>query len=175
MKPGANTIKTQERFDIMPNMICLAGMPGVGKTTWANKFLEKHPNYHYFSPDLYYERINGDDCVRANTFEVWMAMFRDINTAMKAGKNVIVDSDNLTFHQRTQWIEWFPEFRHILVFFEAPFDICVKQMKQRRRQISLITMTSKWERWERPTMELDGKFWNYIYRGNYVRKDLNED
>ena len=72
----------------MPNMICLAGMPGVGKTTWANKFLENHPDYHYFSPDLYYERINGDDCIRANTFEVWMAMFRDINTAMKAGKNV---------------------------------------------------------------------------------------
>ena len=82
----------------MPNMICLAGMPGVGKTTWAMSFLKKHPDYRYFSPDQYYAELNGDDTNRANTFEVWMAMFRDINTTMKAGKNVLVDSDNLTFH-----------------------------------------------------------------------------
>ena len=158
----------------MPNLICLAGMPGVGKTTWANSFLEKHPDYRYFSPDLYYERINGDDTVRANTFEVWMAMFRDINTAMKQGKNVLVDSDNLTFHQRTQWIEWFPDFQHILVFFEASWDTCYNQMKQRRRQLSYSTMLAKWDRWQRPTVELDGKFWDKIYRGRH-KEEINED
>lgn len=152
----------------MPNMICLAGMPGVGKTTWARSFLKHHPEYHYFSPDLYYERINGDDCVRANTFEVWMAMFRDINTAMKQGKNVLVDTDNLTFHQRTQWIEWFPDFQHILVFFEAPFIVCYSQMINRRRKLPYHTMIAKWKRWERPTTELDGKFWKYIYYGRHI-------
>ena len=170
---GANITKTQERFDIMPNMICLAGMPGVGKTTWAYGFLEKHPDYRYFSPDLYYERINGDDTVRANTFEVWMAMFRDINTAMKQGKNVLVDSDNLTFHQRTQWIEWFPDFTHILVFFEASFETCSAQMKLRRRQLPLSVMVAKWDRWERPTRELDGKFWDHIYRGQHSKEREN--
>lgn len=159
----------------MPNMICLAGMPGVGKTTWAIKFLENHPDYRYFSPDLYYERINGDDCVRANTFEVWMAMFRDINTAMKAGKNVIVDSDNLTFHQRTQWVEWFPDFQHILVFFEAPFATCLSQMKQRRRRLSDHVMLTKWQKWQRPTVELDGKFWKHIYRGHHAKEKSNEN
>lgn len=154
-----------------PIMFCLAGVPGVGKTTWANTFLKTHPDYRYFSPDLYYERINGDDTIRANTFEIWMSMFRDINTAMKQGKNVIVDSDNLTYHQRTQWIEWFPEFDHYLVFFEAPFEVCYEQMKQRRRQLSYSTMISKWEKWERPTNELDGKFWKKIYRGQHTTKE----
>lgn len=168
---GANTTKTQERFDIMPNMICLAGMPGVGKTTWANKFLEHHPDYRYFCPDLYYERINGDDTIRASTFEVWMAMFRDINTAMEQGKNVLVDTDNLTYHQRTQWIEWFPDFQHILVFFEAPFGVCLSQMKQRRRKLPDSVMLTKWQKWERPTQELDGKFWDHIYRGHHTGKE----
>jgi predicted kinase len=103
-----------------------------------------------------------------------MAMFRDINIAMKAGKNVIVDSDNLTFHQRTQWIEWFPDFQHILVFFEASWDTCYNQMKQRRRQLSYSTMLAKWDRWQRPTVELDGKFWDKIYRGRH-REEANED
>lgn len=155
----------------MPNMICLAGMPGVGKTTWANTFLQTHSDYLYFSPDLYYERINGDDTIRANTFEVWMAMFRDINTAMKDGKNVLVDSDNLTFHQRTQWVEWFPDFIHILVFFEAPFETCMEQMKMRRRKLTYSTMITKWGRWQRPLAGLDGQFWKHIYRGHHTFKE----
>ena len=161
----------------MPNMICLAGMPGVGKTTWAKNFLTHHSDYLYFSPDLYYERINGDDTIRANTFEVWMAMFRDINIAMKAGKNVLIDSDNLTFHQRMQWIEWFPDFDHFLVFFEANWDVCWNQMMQRRRKLTYGQMIERWGRWERPTAELDGKFWRGIYRGTHKRsiQDVKEE
>ena len=152
----------------MPNMICLAGMPGVGKTTWAKKFLENHPDYVYFNPDQYYAFFNGDDTVRDNTFEVWMSMFRDIHTAMKEDKNVLVDSDNLTFHQRMQWIEWFPEFEHILVFFEEPYLVCEKRMLQRRRKLPYHVMLSKWEKWERPTKETDGRFWKRIYRGHHA-------
>ena len=151
----------------MPNMICLAGMPGVGKTTWAMSFLKNHPDYVYFNPDLYYAELNGDDTNRANTFEVWMAMFRDINTTMKSGHNVLVDSDNLTFHQRMQWIEWFPDFDHILVFFEEPYLVCEKRMLQRRRKLPYSVMLSKWEKWERPSHETDGRHWKYIYKGHH--------
>lgn len=104
----------------MSVMICLAGLPGVGKTTWAAEFLKKHPDFLYFSPDSYYERINGDECDRTDTFEIWMAMFRDIHIAEKNGYNVLIDSDNLTYAQRNQWIEWFPYFdEHILLFLEG--------------------------------------------------------
>ena len=155
----------------MSQMICLAGMPGSGKTTWAQEFLKKHPDFLYFSPDSYYERINGDECDRTDTFEIWMAMFRDIHIAEKNFNNVLIDSDNLTYAQRNQWIEWFPDFQHILVFFEASWNTCYEQMLHRRRQLSYDTMITKWEKWQRPTKELDGKFWDKIYRGNYNTKE----
>ena len=164
---GASITKTQERFDIMPNMICLCGMPGAGKSTWARNFLKHHSDYLCFNPDAYYERINGDDTIRANTFEVWMAMFRDINTAMKAGKNVLVDSDNLTFHQRMQWIEWFPDFTHILVFFDTDFDTCMYRVSHRRRKLTRAQMIDRWGKWQRPIAALDGRFWKHIYHGNH--------
>lgn len=151
----------------MSKMICLCGMPGVGKTTWAENFLIYHPEYHYFSPDKYYERLNGDDCNRANTFEVWMAMFRDINTALKDNKNVLIDSDNLTYAQRMQWVEWFPAVDgRILVLFEEDFATCLNRVNQRRRTISEEIMKGKWRKWERPTQELDGKYW-LIYKGHH--------
>jgi hypothetical protein len=100
-----------------------------------------------------------------------MAMFRDINTAMKSGYNVLIDSDNLTFHQRTQWLEWFPDFTHVLVFFEAPWDTCYSQMQKRRRKLPYSAMITKWEKWERPTAEKDGKFWKHIYRGHHAKEN----
>ena len=152
----------------MSKMICLCGMPGSGKTTWAENFLINHPDYLYFSPDKYYERLNGDDRIRENTFEVWMAMFRDINTALKDNKNVLIDSDNLTYHQRMQWVEWFPNVNgRVLVLFEEDFNTCFERVSQRRRIIPYEAMSAKWHKWERPTSELDGKYW-IIYKGHLM-------
>jgi hypothetical protein len=33
-------------------------------------------------------------------------------------------------------------------------------------------MLAKWEKWQRPTMELDGKFWDKIYRGYHSEKEV---
>ena len=84
----------------MSQLICLAGMPGSGKTTWAREFMEMNPDFLYISPDVYYKRINGDDRDRSHPFEIWMAMFRDIHIAETNGRDVLIDSDNLTYAQR---------------------------------------------------------------------------
>jgi len=149
-------------------MICLCGMPGVGKTTWAKEFLKHNPNYKYFNPDVYYTRINGDDTIRANTFEVWHSMYRDIYIAMTEGKNVLIDSDNLTFHQRMQWIEWFPDFEHYLVYFYEGFDVCFKRVQQRRRKIDIGTLLDKQKKWEHPLLNKDPQYWDKILKGDNI-------
>jgi hypothetical protein len=47
-------------------------------------------------------------------------------------------------------------------------------MMQRRRKLSYGQMIERWGRWERPTAELDGKFWKNIYRGNHNKVSKNE-
>ena len=147
----------------MGTMICLAGMPGVGKTTWAKEFMRRHPDYLYFSPDAYYERINGDDTKRDHTFEIWMAMFRDIHTAEMNGDNILIDSDNLTYAQRNQWIEWFPNFdNYFLLYMEEEFDVCMERISKRRRTIPEIVMREKWYKWENPEEAGDAREWDWI-------------
>ena len=149
----------------MSTMICLSGMPGSGKTTWAAEFLKKHPDFLYFSPDSYYERINGDECDRADTFEIWMAMFRDIHIAEKNGYNVLIDSDNLTYAQRNQWIEWFPYFdEHILLFLEEDYNTCFDRVSKRRRTIPEIIMREKMYKWENPLEAGDCAEWDRVYQ-----------
>lgn len=149
----------------MSTMICLSGMPGSGKTTWAAEFLRKHPDFLYFSPDAYYERINGDECDRTDSFEIWMAMFRDIHIAEKNFNNVLIDSDNLTYAQRNQWIEWFPYFdEHILLFLEEDYNICFDRVSKRRRTIPEIIMREKMYKWENPLEAGDCAEWDRVYQ-----------
>lgn len=149
----------------MSTMICLAGLPGSGKTTWATEFLKGHPDYLYFSPDAYYERINGDECDRSDTFEIWMAMFRDIHIAEKNGYNVLIDSDNLTYAQRNQWIEWFPYFdEHLLFFLEVDYYVCLDRVSKRRRTIPEIIMREKHFKWEDPLETGDCADWDRVGR-----------
>lgn len=149
----------------MSKLICLAGLPGVGKTTWATEFLKKHPDFLYFSPDSYYERINGDECDRTDTFEIWMAMFRDIHIAEKNFNNVLIDSDNLTYAQRNQWIEWFPYFdEHILLFLEEDYNTCFDRVSKRRRTIPEIIMREKMYKWENPLEAGDCAEWDRVYQ-----------
>ena len=149
----------------MSKLICLAGLPGVGKTTWATEFLKKHPDFLYFSPDSYYERINGDECDRTDTFEIWMAMFRDIHIAEKNFNNVLIDSDNLTYAQRNQWIEWFPYFNeHILLFLEEDYNTCFDRVSKRRRTIPEIIMREKMYKWENPLEAGDCAEWDRVYQ-----------
>ena len=149
----------------MSTMICLSGMPGSGKTTWAAEFLKKHPDFLYFSPDSYYERINGDERDRTDTFEIWMAMFRDIHIAEKNFNNVLIDSDNLTYAQRNQWIEWFPYFdEHILLFLEEDYNTCFDRVSKRRRTIPEIIMREKMYKWENPLEAGDCAEWDRVYQ-----------
>jgi predicted kinase len=144
-------------------MICLAGLPGSGKTTWAMEFLKANPDYLYFSPDAYYERINGDDRIRKNTFEVWMTMFQEIHKAEMAGCNVLIDCDNLTYAQRNQWIEWFPGFgSRYLFYIEPDFSVCLDRVSKRRRTIPEDIMRKKALKWQNPANDKDGSEWDSI-------------
>ena len=147
----------------MGTMVCLAGMPGAGKTTWAKEFMKRHPDYLYFSPDAYYERINGDDTKRDHPFEIWMAMFRDIHTAEMNGDNVLIDSDNLSYAQRNQWVEQFPGFdTRFLFYMEEDFNTCMERVSQRRRTIPELTMREKWYKWENPEEAGDAREWDWV-------------
>ena len=153
----------------MIKMICLCGISGSGKTTWAKKFMTEHPDWLYFNPDDYYARINGDECDRRNVFEVWHALFRDVHTAALNNKNVLIDSNNLTFHQRMQWIEWFPEFEHILIIFDdVNLPTCFERVQKRKRTVSLDKMVKQIEAFEKENAlsdkyyEIEMKYWRYI-------------
>ena len=55
----------------MPNFIMLVGLPAVGKDTWANEYIKKHPNTVIHSSDDIREELYGDASCQNNPEKVF--------------------------------------------------------------------------------------------------------
>lgn len=149
----------------MANMYLMCGLSGCGKTTFSKDFADK---YHLlrFGVDDYYAIINGDECIHENTFDVWIKLFKDIHDAESKGRDCIVDTNALSWHQRMQFIEWFPTFNHHLIVIESNENLRRKNNRSRRRQIPEQKMDEMLITWERPSIEKDTKWKSITYIWN---------
>ncbi|MBO4541479.1 MAG: ATP-binding protein [Bacilli bacterium] len=139
----------------MKTLILLSGIPGSGKSTWAKAYLEQHPNTHIVSSDGIRLRLFGAFQAFDDERLVWRTYLEDIHAYGKEEDAIVIaDSTNLTNHYRRYYLEQTPEFdRHILVVFEAPFDVCERRNKQRKagKIVPDEGMRKLEEEWEDPS------------------------
>lgn len=149
-----------ERGLVMANFYLVCGISGGGKTTLSNRIIQTNDNIRIYDVDEYYARINGDECNRSNFFEVWMALWRDLHESEMKGENVLLTTNALTVHQRNQFVEWFPTFKHHMLWVTAPQEKCIEGNNKRRRSIPIDKLIHDWERMEFPNSNEKG--WDTI-------------
>lgn len=135
----------------MADFFLICGMAGGGKTTLGKQLVKWNPNLLYFDVDEYYAIINGDECDRSHCFEVWIALYQDLHKAEIENRDVLLTTNALTVSQRQQFIEWFPSFKHHMIWVKSPFPQCLEGNKNRRRQVPEHLMREQWETQETPT------------------------
>ena len=140
----------------MKTLILLSGIPGSGKSTWAKNYLNEHPNTKIVSSDGIRVRLFGHRQAFNDERLVWRTYLEDIHAYAEEGDDVtvIADSTNLTNHYRRYYFRETPEFdRHILVVFEAPFELCELRNKQREsgKIVPDEGMRKLEEEWEDPS------------------------
>ena len=118
----------------MAKMYLMCGCSGAGKTTFSKAFAKKN-NVKYFGIDDYYALVNGDECIRDNSFEVWIEFYKAIHNAEVNNEDCIIDTNNLTVGHRTQFLEWFPTFEHHIIFIDADGDLRKKNNLSRKRHV----------------------------------------
>ena len=161
----------------MAKMYLMCGLSGVGKTTYAKQFAVVN-NFLYLGIDDFYAKVNGDECIHENQFEVWIEYFKAIHEAEVNGINCIVDTNAITHCHREQFLEWFPTFEHHLIFIEASEELRWINNKQRRRVVPDNIMVKMYRDSELPELynedgfecdtEADG--WRTIW---YVKNNNN--
>lgn len=76
----------------MLEFVMLAGLPGSGKSTYANKYKDK---YVVLSSDAIREELYGDENDQTDPSKVFDLMFKRAVEALNAGKSVLYDATNI--------------------------------------------------------------------------------
>lgn len=146
-----------------PEFILICGPSGVGKTTLAKRMAEKM-DVKYLGTDEFYEKVNGDECIRCNKFEVWIELFKAIHECEEKRINCIVDTNALSASGRDEFINWFPGFNHRLVYLDADDCLRLKNNRRRKRQVPDDAMLAIRAKAEPPVWRLLDKKWKSLYR-----------
>lgn len=158
----------------MRTLILLSAIPGSGKSTYAKHYAATHPNTYIVSSDEVRKRIAGSLAKFDKEPEVWETFLSDINSYAEKYEEVtvIADATNLQNKYRRYYCEATPAFdRHVLVYFDIPFEVCLVQNKMREgdRVVPEKAMLKLKEEFEPVSEEVKALYDEYIVLGpDYV-------
>lgn len=123
----------------MSKLYFLIGLPGCGKSTWAEKHLTDKFHTKILSSDKYREIILGDVNRQDNNDKVFTALYQDMINFLHANCDVILDATNLTRKSRAKVFNLLRdnkiECEKIAVVFAVAEDICRMRNWERDRTV----------------------------------------
>lgn len=151
----------------MRTMILLSAIPGSGKSTWARAYQANHANTFIVSSDEIRKELFGSAQDFRNEQLVWKTYLNRLNNyaATMSDVNVIADATNLQNKYRKMYHDETPHFeKHILVYFDIPYDICLIQnkMREHERVVPDRAMESLKAELELPSKEIISLYDEYV-------------
>ena len=134
-----------------PKLILLVGIPGSGKTTYAQKYLKHHNNTIHLSSDLIRKELWGDEAIQGDNTEVFSLMQSRTIDALNNGQNVIYDATNVTRKDRTCIIYQCPKFVNIEahIVWES-IETCIERDASRERTVGKEVIDRMLKRFQAP-------------------------
>ncbi|MBR5320703.1 MAG: AAA family ATPase [Clostridia bacterium] len=162
----------------IPKLILLCGIPGSGKTTYAQKYIKEHGGIH-LSSDLIRKELYGDESIQGNPHEVFSLMQSIAVDVLNDGKNVVYDATNVTRKDRSGIIVLCPEFVQIECHIAwAPIETCIERDTSRERTVGKEVIDKMLKRFQPPFYdeginEIKVVFTSNFDESRYVERAFN--
>jgi predicted kinase len=137
----------------MTKITMLCGLPGSGKSTWANQ--NKRENTIVLSSDKIREELFGAEEIQGNPKQVFNLLYKRAEEALEQEKNVIIDSTNLSRANRKKFIKRFyslADYLSIIIFLESAEE-CIERQKKRDRKVPASVIRRMAQQMEMPTFD----------------------
>jgi predicted kinase len=112
----------------------MCGIPGCGKSTYAKKLIELHPDWIYVSRDeVRYEYVSDQKHYFDHEADVYKEFCNRIDMHLLNGKTVIADATHLTLNSRKKLLNNLSAkgFKIIIIVMNTSFETCMKRNAQR--------------------------------------------
>lgn len=111
----------------MNNFIMLVGLPGCGKSTFANKLVKQ--GYVIHSPDSIRNEFNLHDL--SHTEAVYSILNKRFNKDISLGKDIVYDATNLIQKRRIEILKKLSNYNKKCYLFITQIDICKERNSHR--------------------------------------------
>jgi len=144
----------------MPRCYQLIGVPGSGKSTWANN-QEWAKDCTYVSTDQYVEQYaKSQGKTYSEVFNDFMPeavnlMCQDVIVARSQGRDIIWDQTSTSVLSRRRKFNMLPDYEHIAVVFTTPNkeELASRLASRPGKEIPNEVMRGMIDRFEMPTEE----------------------
>lgn len=134
----------------MPKLIILCGIPGSGKTTYAQEYIKKYGGLH-LSSDLIRKELYGDESTQGNPSEVFALMQNRAIEALNNGMTVLYDATNITRKDRSNIISACPKFVKIEAHvIWSTIETCIERDAARNRTVGTAVIDKMLKRFQPP-------------------------
>ncbi|NJK42189.1 MAG: ATP-binding protein [Acaryochloridaceae cyanobacterium SU_2_1] len=117
----------------------MIGIPGSGKTHFAQQWLAEHQQYIYISPDQIRAQLYGDPIIQGEWKVIQQRVKAEFEDAISQGRPVLYDATNIRRQWRQDFLRAFkPEGVHWMAWvFPTPVKVCIERNQQRERQVPI--------------------------------------
>ncbi|MEM9161487.1 MAG: AAA family ATPase [Cyanobacteria bacterium P01_F01_bin.4] len=123
-----------------PLALVLIGLPGSGKSTWAQSFVIQHPQYQLISTDMIRAHLYGNEATQGEWEHVWAEIHRRLREAATPDSDstgIIYDATNARRRYRRRLLGTLKTLDYAIggLWFDIPLGCCLQRNQKRTRQV----------------------------------------
>ena len=127
-------------------IIMLIGPPASGKSTAAENISRRENNAVILSTDKIRAALYGKESIQGNWSDIEAILYKDIKNAIKANKNIILDSTHYKKEFRAKIIKNFSKYSEFSAYyFNYPFNIVYDRNIKRPRKVPFKVLAAMYK------------------------------
>lgn len=152
------------------NIIMLVGVPGSGKSTYAEKLIiQNKGNYISLSSDNFREKLFGNINEQNKNDIVFKEMKKETIKNLSNGKTVIYDATNIKRKNRISLLSEIKDYYNeaTAIIFATPYEICISRNGKREREVPIHIIINMIKSFEVPMIQEGFNHIEIIYPDEY--------
>lgn len=135
-------------------LIVMCGLPGSGKSTYAN-YLTESGHFAWVSTDQIRKELYGDENIQGNGKEVFTTAFLLLQTHGLANQNCVFDATNISQHTRKRVIKECRNYYDLIIckYIDTPLEVCLHRNSQRERVVPKEVIIRMYKQFTMPSRE----------------------